>query len=598
MRFRSSKTGGYQVFAVTGVNTVSFAIDARGANTQGLLGFAVERIDPILKQRFYVAGFKVFRSLIPQPDPHLTVSTFEHPVQSLVWDDFTARPGHRYEYVFHPLRGSPRNIDRRAAPVRIRVRTEPQFTKGEHDVFFNRGVASSQAYERRFGNKAPDKQPTPAKRIEAEQWLSRELDDAILEFIRRAHKGDTLLGCFYEFRYLPVAQELRKALTRGVSVKLIVDGKKNGEGEAGRDFPRQENLDMLKAVGIPRDQVVLREARTSSIQHNKFMVLLKGKSQAPAAVWTGSTNLSDGGIHGQTNVGHWLRNRGVAVAFRDYWLLLSEDPGGTEGDDLATVRAKNAAFRARVAVLNLVPEAKRDLPAGVTPVFSPRQGTKVMTLYGELLDTAKRQACITLAFGINKEFKDLLKDNTQRNHISFLLLEKQDKPNKRSTQPFIAINASNNVYKAWGSFLRTPLHQWAKETSAMGLGLNKHVSFIHSKFLLVDPLGADPIVVTGSANFSTASENENDENMLIIRGSRRAADIYYTEFNRLFNHYYFRSVVESLKAAATTGASSAASTQSSLFLDETDGWLRKYRRGTFRDKRVRVVTSMEGIEKK
>ena len=45
-------------------------------------------------------------------------------------------------------------------------------------------------------------------------------------------------------------------------------------------------------------------------------------------------------------------------------------------------------------------------------------------------------------------------------------------------------------------------------------------------------LGSDPIVVTGSANFSHASTNDNDENMLVIRGSQRVADSYFTEFNR------------------------------------------------------------------
>ena len=40
------------------------------------------------------------------------------------------------------------------------------------------------------------------------------------------------------------------------------------------------------------------------------------------------------------------------------------------------------------------------------------------------------------------------------------------------------------------------------------------MSYVHSKFLMMDPLGDDPIVVTGSANFSDASTNSNDENML------------------------------------------------------------------------------------
>jgi phosphatidylserine/phosphatidylglycerophosphate/cardiolipin synthase-like enzyme len=73
-------------------------------------------------------------------------------------------------------------------------------------------------------------------------------------------------------------------------------------------------------------------------------------------------------------------------------------------------------------------------------------------------------------------------------------------------------------------------------------------------------------VVTGSANFSKASTTENDENMIIVRGDRRVADIYLTEFNRLFNHYYFRGVTESL------GARTPTQTEGSLFLTETDAW--------------------------
>ena len=593
MRFRSSGSTGYRIYAVTGTSTVSFTIDSQRARTEGLLGFAVERIDRTARQRFYMAGFKVFPSVIPQPGAHLTVSTFDHPVQSFVWDDFTAAPGHRYEYVFHPLKGEPRNLDRSAKPVHIKVRTEPLFTRGTHDVFFNRGVASSQAYERKFGNLPPDRQPTREKQIDAAQWLSRDLDEALLRFIAQARRGDTLLGCFYEFRYAPVADALRKAMGRGVTVRLIVDAKRNGNGNG--DFPRDDNLSMLSQARIPRSTVILREARASSIQHNKFLVLLKGAAQRPSIVWTGSTNLSNGGIHGQTNVGHWVRNAQVATAFRDYWMLLSDDPGATAGDDAATVRARNAALRDAVEALSAAPLTKREIEPGITAVFSPRRGTRLMSLYGELLDTAKQQACITLAFGINKEFKALLKDNTDRSHITFLLLEKKDKPAKNSDGSFVAINASNNVYSAWGSFLRTPLHQWAKETSARALGLNTHVSFIHSKFLLVDPLGDDPIVVTGSANFSTPSENENDENMLIIRGNRRAADIYYTEFNRLFNHYYFRSVMESIAEAQANGRASSGPATSSVFLDETDGWLKKYRRGTFRAKRVKVAAQMAGL---
>jgi phosphatidylserine/phosphatidylglycerophosphate/cardiolipin synthase-like enzyme len=107
---------------------------------------------------------------------------------------------------------------------------------------------------------------------------------------------------------------------------------------------------------------------------------------------------------------------------------------------------------------------------------------------------------------------------------------------------------------------------------------------------VADPFGDDPIVVTGSANFSNASTKENDENMLIIRGDRRVADIYFTEFNRLFNHYYFRSVREATRDI--TPEEGRERDLQTLFLAENDDWLTKYRPNSLRAKRVRILTQL------
>jgi phosphatidylserine/phosphatidylglycerophosphate/cardiolipin synthase-like enzyme len=72
------------------------------------------------------------------------------------------------------------------------------------------------------------------------------------------------------------------------------------------------------------------------------------------------------------------------------------------------------------------------------------------------------------------------------------------------------------------------------------------VFFIHTKFLLVDALANDPLVFTGSANFSGESLKSNDENMLLIRGNTRVADIYVTEFDRIFRHFYSRDAANSI----------------------------------------------------
>ncbi|NKN36124.1 hypothetical protein HFC70_07105 [Agrobacterium sp. a22-2] len=598
MRFKSDEIGGYRVYAVTGTNTVSFAVDFRQADTSGLLGFAIERTDPTEDQRYFLYGFKVFEEVVPHPDETTSVTTFNHPVQSFVHDDFTAKPGRTYEYRFFPLKGKPKNIDRSAPPIPITIKTEPLFSNEEHDVFFNRGVASSQAYRREFENKRPDDLEEP-KRQRALDWLSRDLDEAMLRFIAQAKQGDTLLCCFYEFRYAPVVEALKQALDDGVDVRIIIDAKNNETrdkttGEiVKKSFPRTENLELIDKTGFPAAAIIRREAQPGDIQHNKFMVW-QNKDGTEHAVWTGSTNLSVGGIHGQTNVGHWLRNSDAAAAFTAYWHVLSADPGSMGKDD-PQGRQKTKELRRQVMAIGQAPTAIADIAKGVTPVFSPRSGLDMLDLYAELLDSAEHLSCITLAFGISAVFKQRLSDNHAGSHLAFFLLEKEDKPNPRSSTPFVALNARNNVYKAWGSYLREPLHQWARETSAGRLGLNQHVSFIHSKFLLRDPLGADPIVVTGSANFSEPSTTSNDENMLIIRGDLRAADIYFTEFNRLFFHYYFRSVQEAT-SRRSAGAAAAPPAGFSAFLEPDDSWIAKYAPGSLRRKRVETFTHMAGFD--
>ncbi|MDZ4808584.1 MAG: phospholipase D-like domain-containing protein [Bacteroidota bacterium] len=601
MRFKSTKTNGYTLYAITGTNTVSFAIDFRDANTKNLLGFAVERIDKRNGTRKFIEGYKVFKQLIAEPNEDTEVSTYTHPVQSFVWDDFTCFGDTEYDYFFCPLKGTPKNIDRTERKISITVKTEKIFSDTAHDIFFNRGVASSQAYRRKFFNLPPDKIKTISgdMYLRALGWLSRQLDDALLDFIKQAKPGDTLLGCFYEFHYQPVVQAFREALDRGVKVQLIIDAKVNEstdkKGKFHESFPREKNLAILKTAGISlkkSDKIVFqRTAKANDIQHNKFIVYVsQAEGNMPMQVWTGSTNISMGGIHGQTNVGHWVRNKKTAELYKKYWDILSKDPGGKDGDDGATVRKKNEAFKKEVMQLQDDIEFTDwdDIPVGITPIFSPRKGAAMLTTYVKMMDAAKDSSCITLAFGINKLFKDYLLDNTDKHHISFLLLEKQDKPNKRSKQPFVKIGAGQNVYQAWGSYIQDKLYQWAAETSARHLGLNTHVVYIHSKFLLVDPLGDDPVLVSGSANFSEASTTGNDENMIIIRGNLRAADIYFTEFNRLFNHYYFRAVYSNAK-------NNRASKDANIFLQPNDSWLEKYKRGKYRYKRVDMFSKMKGF---
>ena len=102
-------------------------------------------------------------------------------------------------------------------------------------------------------------------------------------------------------------------------------------------------------------------------------------------------------------------------------------------------------------------------------------------------------------------------------------------------------NMPENLF-AIGDFVRTnEIDGWVKERLS---GLNSHVRYMHNKFMLIDPLTDDPIVVAGSANFSDASTRRNDENMVITRGNKRVADIYLGEFMRLYTHHAFRESLQ------------------------------------------------------
>jgi phosphatidylserine/phosphatidylglycerophosphate/cardiolipin synthase-like enzyme len=53
---------------------------------------------------------------------------------------------------------------------------------------------------------------------------------------------------------------------------------------------------------------------------------------------------------------------------------------------------------------------------------------------------------------------------------------------------------------------------------------------MHHKFMVVD----GEIIVTGSYNWSTAAEDRNDENFVVIR-DRSVAERFIQEFNRLLS---------------------------------------------------------------
>jgi phosphatidylserine/phosphatidylglycerophosphate/cardiolipin synthase-like enzyme len=485
-------------------------MDATDATRNGLLGFAIERTDLTENERYYLKGIKTFAETDPGLPPGTLVSTAEQPVQGFLWGDYTAKPGHRYEYSIVPLKGSPKNLQPDGAVV-VPVQTEDE--RGNTGIFFNRGVIGSQAYARRFNNADPREVPNG----EAFKWLSRGLLEALLGFIgRAAGAGWALRGAFYEFQYEDVLDAFKEAAGRGADVKLVYDARQNSKMD-----PVEKNQSAIKTAGVS-NLMIPRTKNPSFIAHNKYVVLLH--EDQPIAVWTGSTNITESGIFGQSNVGFIVEDEAIAQRYYDYWQQLADDP---------------LARQLRLWTDDQTPTPKGDPANGITPIFSPRGDLSMLQWYADRMDAANSMVCFTAAFGITDVIANVLE--AKRDYLRYVLVEKSDE-----TIDLLRRVPSERV--SVGSFLGKggPLSKWLSDRMLIEHEnpLGTHVKYVHDKFMLVDALSDDPIVITGSANFSPNSTTNSDENMLVYRGDTAVADIYLGEFMRVFNQFFFRYLVE------------------------------------------------------
>ncbi|MGD9397165.1 MAG: phospholipase D-like domain-containing protein [Candidatus Thorarchaeota archaeon] len=526
MRVRQ-KTRYLSVHLISGTYVVLIGINVEEEILDGLLGFAIRRIDHTEQEEYWLNGFKTFENVEPKPKPGELVSLRKHPLQSFRWGDYTAKPDHQYSYKIVALYGTPQRLAEGYSIVGTTT-TEP-VDRGRHAVFFNRGTCSSQAYARRFGDQKPSNLPN---KDEAYRWLSRGLEEGILNFIRQANEPKyALRAAVYEFTHLPVLEAFKKAKDDCSDVVIIFHAKEGKETTA-------KNLAAIKSVELDQNGIVKkRTANKSYHAHNKFIILLENGE--PKQVFTGSTNFTESGIFGQSNVGHIVRDSELAKAYFEYWKILDRDEEARHiKDDVMT--------------LSPVPESLP--PNSITPIFSPRRKLKALEWYAELMDKANETVCLTLPFGVHRLFDKVFEKD--KDYLRYILFE--------SKRHMTMLKWDKEAIAIAGAQIETgELDRWLKEIS-----LGTWVHYVHTKYMLIDPLGDDPIVITGSANFSESSTEDNDENMMVIRGDTALADIYLGEFMRLFSHYYFRDVVSRQREPEATTRSP--------YLVESDEWSDEY----------------------
>lgn len=505
---RKKAPGLVTVRAVSGTHVVFLAFNMKESDAKGLMGFAIQRSDLTENETVWLRGNKTFPSIRPSTGIE-DASSHEHPFQAFQWADYSAKPGYRYRYRVIPMYGQPGQLTEREA-TSVTIHAEP-LSGGKHDVHFNRGAIASQAFAKRFPGLTLDEAGPPAY-----AWLARDLLPALLGFIAEAKDASySLRAAIYELQWPAVLAAFKAASDAGADVKILYHTKDDDTGDEN-----EEKIDEagIRALCVPR--------KKAKLMHNKFIVL--GKGGKPASVWTGSTNLSRNALHGQLNVGHEIRDRGLAQTFLDYWGALAGDPDSDALKDWAEASDP------------LPPQDESD---ALIPVFSPHRGRGVFDWWISLAGSQGKPLFMTFPFGIVKDFRPVFDKND--GILRFALLDKYvngGTPASRAAaiadikrirrHPNIGMALGARIFVDW-------VDGWYEEPRAIGVNVN----WVHTKFMLIDPLGSRPVTLSGSANWSEASVDTNDENMVVIRGDKRVADIYFGEFMRVFAHHRFRESV-------------------------------------------------------
>lgn len=522
MRY-SKLSGDIKIYVVAGTQTVLLSFDIAKSKIDGFdfLGFSIERKDKKGKT-ILLNGSKVFQSLLP---PHFTPQQLELArkkslVQSFFWKDYYADPGETYTYTIRAMFGTAASFDELYSNT-IKVSTEPLLS-GKHSVFFNYGVTGSQGYakNKEFGNKNL-RSLTGAKLEKALNYLGRELwSEGLLAFVRQAKtKKHSLYCAFYEITYPGFLKELKLAKTRIKNLEIVYNKLAAQNKENTDPALDPGNIQSLTKFGLAS---VSHGRSKASQPHNKFMVLCE--NDKPIEVWTGSTNLSMSGIFGHCNTGHWIRDKDIAEKYKKYWDLLKDNPKMKDLADVSeSIQADTDLSKLKKGTYLFF--SPRDLPHEnkTTPAH--------LQAYANLINKAKELVCMIIPFNYDPVFKNIY--DKDKNYLRLLLFEKP-------TQAKLAKSNDVDLKVTGGAILNEPLEQWVGEVSAATSAGSRNVFYVHNKFFIIDPLGNEPVVLSGSANFSINSIVGNDENSVLIKGDQRVADIYLTEFNRLFEHFWPR----------------------------------------------------------
>ena len=449
------------------------------------------------------------------------------PIQKYQWTDYMARPGDEVQYRVLPMIGpdrdnlQPAHDQASAWTKRITLSHE---VSPRISVYFNRGIVAAQWVSRRLGITSHNLQSAKLEKVIAtpgdsfRDYLTGPLGARLFDLLAVAAKEKReIYAALYELDDKQLERALAKLRKRAHVILANGSVKKKGldQNKAART--------RLAVVVDLHDRMVSPRA----LGHNKFLVICDGKKR-PRWVWTGSQNWTKTGLCTQANNSVLIDNPALARQYRDQWQLL-----------------KNAGD-ATPAALKQSNTAPRNLKVRKTPVrlwFTPTVGRADLEDARKVILGAK-QAILFLMFnpGPKDTLLNSIVDSARAGAGGKRLYIKgavnQDPSTKKNNVELF--DARNWVKADYNVVLPAEIDEATEWFAREMRKLPKARAMVHSKVVLVDPLSAHPVVLTGSHNLGPKASGTNDENLLIIRDAPGVAAAYASNIMAVYNQYRWR----------------------------------------------------------
>jgi phosphatidylserine/phosphatidylglycerophosphate/cardiolipin synthase-like enzyme len=336
--------------------------------------------------------------------------------------------------------------------------------------------------------------------------------DTLIAYINRAkYTIDIALydyvedSLWYEGGYVPpIHTAINNAYARGVKIRWLSNPTDSSAGFVNSITPNYGLALINKSIHT------FARTDTKGIMHNKFMVI-DGRSTNPSApiVWTGCMNWEPGQIDKDINNIIIFQDSALAHAYLNEFNQMWGDT--VEGGAANSTKAVFGANKKNV---------------------NKKHG---FTIDGHLVEAW---------------FSPQSDDSTSNHIVSVQKLAKTEIDFEMFTFTYTTddaqmITANKAGIKLYGIMDKSSITYSPYTALSAQMGANLLVykglpgydsnGICHSKYMLIDPcdMAADPIVFTGSHNWSASAEDNNDENTVIVHDSS-IANQYYQAFHADF----------------------------------------------------------------